>query len=94
MKTFTVIDCNKPLLFATDCVACVLDQKKNEQLEVYTVSGQRFSVGPQMLYDLRLRLYNRILEAAKTGGTVIIPDFNGMNEDLICQTLEELTIEP
>ena len=90
MNTFTIIDCNKPSQFFTDCVGCVLEPKKYDQIVIYTASGHHFNVGPQMLHDLCSRLYEKILDTAKQGGTIVVPDMDGMNEDEIRVAIEKL----
>ena len=92
MKTFTIIDNNKPSQFFVDCVGCVLEPKKYDQIVIYTASGHHFNVGPQMLHDLCYRLYNKILAAAEAGGTITVPDMDGMNEDQIRIAIEEIKI--
>ena len=93
MKTFTIIDCNKPSQFFTDCTGCVLEPKKYDQIVIYTASGLHFNVGPQMLHDLCKRLFEKILEAAKVGGCVVVPDMDGMNEDEIRVAIENMNIQ-
>ena len=34
MKTFTVIDWNKPGKIFTDCVGCILEPKKYDQIKI------------------------------------------------------------
>ena len=92
MNTFTVIDNNKPRQVFTDCTGCVLEPRKYDQIVVYTASGHRFNVGPQMLHDLCNRLYEKILEAAQAGKTVTVPNMEGMNEDQIRVAIAEIKV--
>lgn len=92
MKTFTIIDYNKPSQFFVNCTGCILEPKKYDQIVIYTASGQRFNVGPQMLHDLCYRLYEKILEASKTGGTIVVPDLDGKNDDEIRVTIDQIEI--
>ena len=90
---FTVIDWNKPGKIFTDCVGCILEPKKYDQIVVYTASGQHVNIGPQMLHNLSLLLYEKIIETAKVGGTITIPDLDGFDDDQLRITLDQIKIE-
>ena len=90
---FTVIDWNKPGKIFTDCVGCILEPKKYDQIVVYTASGQHVNIGPQMLHNLSLLLYEKIIETAKVGGTIKIPDLDGFDDDQLRITLDQIKIE-
>ncbi|SDB03435.1 hypothetical protein [Eubacterium oxidoreducens] len=93
MKTFSIRDCNKPLQFFTGCTGCILTPKKMDQIDVVTASGEVRTIGIQLPHDLSLHIYNRILEAAQCGGTIIIPDMQEMDDDEIRTAVENITIE-
>ena len=93
MKTFTVIDFNKPSLFFTNCVGCILEPKKYDQIVIYTESGEHYNVGPQMLHDLCSRLYEKILKTAEVGGSITVPNMDGMDDDQLRVAIEQIAIE-
>lgn len=93
MKTFTVIDWNKPGKIFTDCVGCILEPKKYDQIVVYTASGQHINIGPQMLHPLSMLLYQKVIDAALVGGTITIPDLDGMDDDQLRITIDQIKIE-
>lgn len=92
MNTFTVIDDNKPRQFFTDCTGCILEPRKYDQIVIYTASGHTFNVGPQMLHDLCNRLYEKILDAAKSGKSITVPNMEGMNEDEIRVAIDKIEV--
>ena len=93
MKTFTIIDWNKPGKVFTDCVGCILEPKKFDQLVVYTASGQHVNVGPQMMHALSMLLYQKVIDTALVGGTLTIPDLDGMNDDDLRIAIDNIKIE-
>ncbi len=93
MKTFTIRDCNKPLQFFTGCTGCILTPKKMDQIDVVTASGEIKSIGIQLPHDLSLHIYDKIIEASKCGGTVVIPDMQEMDDDQIRVAVEGIAIE-
>ena len=92
MKKFSVIDQNKPMQFFVDCIGCVLVPQKHDKVMIITASGNHVDVGIQLPHAISQLLYDKILEAAKTGGTVIIPDIEEMNDDEIRIALSDITI--
>lgn len=93
MKTFSITDYNKPMQFFTDCTGCILVPKKMDQVVIITDSGENVAVGIQLPHALSVKLYEKILDAAKIGGTVNIPDMQEMNDDEIRVALENLKVE-
>lgn len=93
MKTFSIIDSNKPMQFFTDCTGCILVPKKMDQVVIITANGEHVDIGIQLPHALSVQLYEKILEAAKVGGTICIPDFHEMNDDEIRACVEALKIE-
>lgn len=93
MKTFSIRDCNKPIQFYTNCTGCILVPKKMDQVVVVTSTGEHVPVGVQMPHALSVKIYDKILEAAKIGGTVHIPDMQDMNDDEIRTTVDEIVVE-
>jgi hypothetical protein len=92
MKTFTVIDENKPLQFFINCTGCILEPKKMDQVVIQTESGGLFPVGIQMPHALSVLLYAKVMEAARKGGIIEIPDMQEMNDDEIRESVERITI--
>ncbi|MCD8217725.1 MAG: hypothetical protein LUD01_06720 [Clostridiales bacterium] len=94
MKTFSVKDFNKPMQFYTNCTGCVLVPKKMDQVVVITATGEHVTIGVQMPHTLSVAIYDKLMEAAQIGGTVVIPDMQQMNDDDIRAIVEEIEVEP
>lgn len=92
MKTFSLIDANKPMQFFTDCTGCILEPKKMDQVTIITASGSHIQVGIQLPHDLSERLYEKIVEAAKVGGTVEVPNMMDLDDDAILAAIEGIQI--
>lgn len=93
MKTFSIIDSNKPMQFFTDCTGCILVPKKMDQVVIITSTGEHVDIGIQLPHALSVKLYEKILEAAKAGGSISIPDFHEMNDDEIRECVDKIRIE-
>ncbi len=93
MKTFSILDCNKPMQFYTNCTGCILMPKKMDQVVVITADGAHADIGTQLPHALSVNLYQKICEAAKCGGTIVIPDFHELNDDEIRSTIDNIQIE-
>ncbi len=94
MKTFSVKDFNKPMQFYTNCTGCILVPKKMDQVVVVTATGEQIPIGVQMPHTLSVIIFDKFLEAAQTGGTVVIPNMIQMNDDEIRAIVEDIKIEP
>ena len=92
MKTFSLIDANKPMQFYTNCSGCVLEPKKMDQVMIVTENGSHVQAGIQLPHDLSVRLYAKILEAAKIGGVIEIPDMYEMDDDQIRIAIDNIKI--
>ena len=93
MKTFSVTDCNKPMQFYTNCTGCILVPKKMDQVVIVTATGEHIPIGIQIPHALSVLVYNKILEAAKIGGSICIPDMQEMNDDEIRICIEKIEVE-
>lgn len=93
MKTFSLIDCNKPMQFFVNCTGCILKPMKMDQVMIITSTGEQIPVGIQLPHDLSVRLYNKIVEASAMGGTITIPDFVDYNDDEILTAIDALEIK-
>ena len=79
--------------FFMDCKGCILEPQKHDRVVILSSNGNRYSVGIQLQHDLSVHLYNVILEAAKAGGTIEIPNFEDMDDDAIREALGNLKIK-
>ncbi len=93
MKPFCVIDENKPMQFFMNCTGCVLEPQKHDRVVVITGEGRAHEVGVQLRHDLSVHLYDKILEAAKCGGTLVIPKLDGLDDDEVREILGELKVQ-
>ncbi len=93
MKTFSVRDENKPMQFYMNCTGCILVPKKMDQVTIVTASGEHVAIGVPMPHALSVKIYEKILEAAKLGGTVYIPDMQNMNDDDIRGIVDDIEVE-
>ena len=92
MKTFSLIDGNKPMQFYCNCVGCILEPKKMDQVTIVTASGSHIQAGIQLPHDLSVKLYAKVLEAAKIGGVIEIPDMYQMDDDQIRIAIDDIKI--
>jgi hypothetical protein len=60
---------------------------------VYTASGKGVSVAPQIVNPISLLLYQKVLDTALAGGTITIPDLNGLNDDELRIAIDNIKIE-
>ncbi len=93
MKPFNVRDYNKPRQFHMNCNGCILAASEPDQIIIIDAHGNQLPIGPKMYHQLSVPIYNKILEAAAIGGTVHIPDFDGLDDDEKRIAVEEIKID-
>ncbi len=93
MKPFNIKDMNKPSQFFMNCTGCFLNPEKKDQVYIIAANGNQYPVGIQMHHDLSVHLFDTILEAAESGGTVVIPDMRRMDDDEIRAAVDKLKVE-
>ncbi len=93
MKTFSVIDNNKPMQFFVDCTGCILVPQKHDKVMIVSANGEHIEVGCQLPHALSVLLYEKIVEAAKKGGLVEIPDIEDKDDDQIRVAISNIEIQ-
>ena len=78
--------------FHTGCTGCILEPKKMDQLTIITANGEHIQVGIQLPHDLSVKLYAKVLQAARKGAVIEIPDMLDMNDDEILVAIDNINI--